>query len=111
MFTSPKIIFEAAQKSKLDITISGMPSLLSYRLNVPNWPLALTFIIISMLKRGILSNDRIYSNFSHSPKHIRKFKLAINQTFKELSKKIKDKNLKDSVPLGVKKMGFNKVYK
>ena len=26
----------------------------------------------------------------------------INQTFKELSKKIKDKNLKDSVPLGVK---------
>ncbi|WP_440647139.1 aminotransferase class III-fold pyridoxal phosphate-dependent enzyme [Candidatus Pelagibacter sp. HIMB1521] len=106
-----KIIYEAALKSKLDITISGMPSLLSYRLNVPNWPLALTYIIISMLKKGILSNDRIYSNFSHSPKHIRKFKLAINQTFKELSKKIKDKNLKDSVPLGVKKMGFDKVLK
>ena len=106
-----KILINAAKKSNLDIIISGKPSLLTYSLNVPDWPLALTFIIISMLKKGILSNDRIYSNFCHTPKAKQKFKIAINETFEELSKKINSGKLKEAVPLGIKKTGFNKVYK
>ena len=62
------ILTSAAKKSNLEIVITGRPSLLSYRLNVPNWPLALTFIIITMLKKGILSNDRIYANYCHTVK-------------------------------------------
>ena len=106
-----KILINAAKKSNLEIVISGRPSLLSYRLNVPNWPLALTFIIITMLKKGILSNDRIYANYCHTAKAKKKFKIAINETFDELSKKINNRTLKKAVPLGVKKMGFNKVFK
>jgi glutamate-1-semialdehyde aminotransferase len=106
-----KILINAAKKSNLEIVISGTPSLLSYRLNVPNWPLALTFIIITMLKKGILTNDRIYANYCHTEKAKKSFKIAINETFEELSKKINNRTLKKAVPLGVKKMGFDKVFK
>ena len=106
-----EILKNAADNSDLDITITGVPSLLSYKLNVPNWPLSLTFIISSMLKKGILSNDRIYSNFSHTSKAINKFDKALNETFYDLSKKIKKNKLEASVPFGIKKMGFNKVVK
>jgi glutamate-1-semialdehyde aminotransferase len=105
------ILINAAKKSNLDIVISGRSSLLSYSLNVPNWPLALTFIIITMLKKGILSNDRIYANYCHTAIAKKKFKIAINETFEELSKKINSGKLKEAVPLGIKKTGFNKVYK
>jgi glutamate-1-semialdehyde 2,1-aminomutase len=105
------VLINAAKRSNLEIVITGRPSLLSYRLNVPNWPLALTFIIIAMLKKGILSNDRIYANYCHTPIAIKKFEIAINKTFKELSKKIDNGKLKEAVPMGVKKMGFNKVIK
>jgi glutamate-1-semialdehyde aminotransferase len=105
------ILISAAKKSNLEIVITGRPSLLSYSLNVPNWPLALTFIIITMLKKGILSNDRIYANYCHTAKAKKKFEIAINETFKDLSKKINNRKLKEAVPLGVKKMGFNKVLK
>ena len=64
-----------------------------------------------MLKKGILSNDRIYANYCHTVKAKKKFETAINETFKDLSKKIYNKKLKEAVPLGVKKMGFNKVLK
>jgi len=106
-----EILKNAADNSDLDITITGVPSLLSYKLNVPNWPLSLTYIISSMLKKGILSNDRIYSNFSHTSKAINKFDKALNETFYDLSKKIKKNKLEASVPFGIKKMGFNKVVK
>ena len=88
-----------------------MPSLLSYRLVVPDWPLALTFITKEMLKRGFISNDRIYANFSHSPFLIKRFKIAITEVFNELSNKITTKTLLNSVPDGVKTMGFDKVRK
>ena len=106
-----EILKNAADNSGLDITITGVPSLLSYKLNVPNWPLSLTFIIASMLKKGILSNDRIYSNFCHTPKAIKKFDQALNETFYDLNKKIHNDNLQNAVPFGIKKMGFNKVLK
>jgi glutamate-1-semialdehyde aminotransferase len=105
------ILIKAAKNANLEIKITGMPSLLSYRLNVPDWPLSLTFIISSMLKKGILFNDRIYSNFSHTKNVIKKFDYALNQTFKDLNKKIAKGNLKKAVKYGVKKMGINKIVK
>jgi glutamate-1-semialdehyde 2,1-aminomutase len=106
-----KILYNASKKAKLKITISGMPSLLSYRLEVPDWPLALTFIIQEMLKRGFVTNDRIYANFSHNPLAVKKFKINITDVFNELSNQISSKTLRKSVPNGVKTMGFNKITK
>lgn len=106
-----EILEKAARKSNLDIVISGTPSLISYRLNVPDWPLSLTFIISRMLEKGILSNDRIYANFSHSKKDIKKFEHALNETFYDLNRKINKGNLGQAISYGVKKMGFNKVFK
>ena len=106
-----KILKEASKKSKLNITISGMPSLISYQLDVPDWPMALTFISKQMLKKGFIFNDRIYANLAHKPFIIKKFKNAINDVFIDLSNKISSATLKESLPEGVKTMGFNKVVK
>ena len=105
------ILINASRNAGFKIEIIGPNSLLSYKLDVQNWPLSLTFIIKSMLKKGFLFNDRVYANIAHTPIKLKKFENAVSLTFLELKKLISSNKLKRELPNGAKDMGFNKIYK
>jgi len=106
-----QILENAAAVSKLDITISGMPSLISFKLHVPDWPAALTFIIQEMLEKGFLANDRVYANLAHTEEIMKLFSESLEQVFTALAGHLKKDNLSNVLKGRVKDMGFNKTVK
>jgi glutamate-1-semialdehyde 2,1-aminomutase len=98
----------AANEAGLKIKITGMPSLLSYQLKVPDWPMALTYIIQEMLARGYLASDRVYANLAHTDNLIHGFKNSMCDVFKDLSSHVDENCLENKLLHSVKDMGFNK---
>ena len=103
------IITRAAANASFEVIINGELTLLTYRLVVPDWPAALTFIIRSMLSRNILSNDRVYANLAHDLQSLQSFERALNEVFHELRKVIQEGTLLDNIQFRVKDMGLSKV--
>jgi len=103
------ILKNSADINNLDIKIAGMPSLLTFRLDVDDWPAVLTFYIQEMLKLGFLASDRVYANMAHTPEKLNEFSKATNLVFSEISNAIQDKSLRSKLDGPVKQMGISKV--
>ena len=69
-----KIWYEAAKNSNLEVDIKGIDPLASFEIKNLNWPVALTFFIQEMLKKGIrlASNGRIHLSSAHTNEDIDK---------------------------------------
>jgi len=100
---------KAAECAGLKIIISGIPSLISFKLDVDNWPEVLTLYTQKMLDRGFLSSDRCYPNLAHTSEFVDSFLDAVFDVFSELSISIINNTVKKEIRGGVKIMGFKKV--
>lgn len=103
------ILNNSANSSNLGINIVGMPSLLTFKLGVDDWPAALTFYIQEMLKKGFLASDRVYANIAHTQDKLDEFASATQSVFSNLSVAIKNNSLRDKLDGPVKQMGISKV--
>lgn len=105
-----KLILEnSAKASNLNINIVGMPSLLTFKLDVDDWPASLTFYIQEMLKKGFLASDRVYANMAHTPEKLEKFSNATKDVFLDLHNAIHTNSLYERLDGPIKQMGISKV--
>ena len=100
---------EAARYSNLDIKISGIDPLATFKLNVKNWPACITYFIQEMLKKNILASDKCYANYMHSDKYIQKYKEASFEVFYEIAKLNKMNNLEKKLEGPVKQIDFSRL--
>ena len=86
-----------------------MPSLLTFKLDVDDWPASLTFYIQEMLKKGFLASDRVYANMAHTPEKLQKFSNATKDVFSDLYNAIHTNSLYQMLDGPIKQMGISKV--
>ena len=99
----------AAKNAGLNITISGIPQLTAFRLEVDDWPAVLTLYTQKMLERGFLASDRCYANYAHTDEYIEKFMSSVNEVFILLKNAIDHNRVNFELKGPVKLMGFDKV--
>ena len=80
-----KIWNDAAKLNNLDIEISGIDPLASFKIKSKNWPALLTYFIQEMLKYNILASDRCYANYAHDKKSLNIYKKACEKVFKNIA--------------------------
>ena len=76
---------KAASKANLNIKISEVDTIASFKLIVNDWPGTITFFIQEMLKKKFLATDRCYANLCHSEALLKKYEKACIGVFKKIS--------------------------
>ena len=76
---------KAAKLNKLDINITGLPSLASFTFNHPNNNMLNTVFTIEMLKRGILGFRQFKPSLAHTEKELQVYEQAVHEVFKLLA--------------------------
>ncbi len=105
------ILENAASSNNLDINFSGLPSLLSFKLVVPDWPAVLTYYIQEMLERGFLASDRVYANLAHTDDKLHLFSVSCADIFKNISRLVELGEIHKHLKGPVKQMGIARVQK
>ena len=80
---------EAAQKSNLNIVLSGLDSLPSFAFSYDNNDYLNTAFTIGMLERGYLGFRQFRPSFAHNEKILDEFSLAVDEVFASIEKMIK----------------------
>jgi glutamate-1-semialdehyde 2,1-aminomutase len=74
-------LLKLATKNKLNMTVSGLNSILYLSFNYPNNSEILTFFTQEMLKKGFLTGSQIFISFKHKKNIIDKYLKAANNIF------------------------------
>ena len=72
-------------KHNLNIDISGLRSLPSFKINSGNWLKYKTFITQEMLKEGILATNIIYVSIAHKNEFFEKYFYLLDKIFKDIN--------------------------
>jgi len=88
---------EAAKLNKLDINITGLPSLASFTFNHPNNNMLNTVFTIEMLKRGILGFRQFKPSLAHTEKELQVYEQAVREVFQLLASN-KDESMVEIKP-------------
>ncbi len=99
----------AAANADLPINIKGIDTLANFKLDVKNWPVALTYFIQEMLKKKILASEKCYANYKHTDKLLKKYEAACFEVFYNISRLDKSNKLKKSLEGPVKQMNFERL--
>ena len=78
----------AAKDYELDIEISGIPALSSFKLNHKDWLLYKTFITESMLEDKILAGSSFYCSIAHKDRHFDRYELSLRKAFKRIGQSV-----------------------
>ena len=103
-----KIWREAADYAGLEIDIKGIDPLATFKLNLKNWRVGLTYFTQEMLKKNFLASDRCYSNYKHDKNSIKKYKDSCFETFYEISKLERQNKLSKKLDGPPKTMDFKR---
>jgi len=74
-----------AMRHNLDIGISGLPSMIDFKLNYPNWLKYKTFITQEMLENGYLSSNAVYFCTEHNDEIIKDYLIILDQIFEKIA--------------------------
>jgi len=85
-----KIWEDAALSKKLDIKISGLPSLANFSFNYENANELNTMFTIEMLKRGFLGFRQIKSSLCHDKHILNEYKNVVEEIFELINSKSKN---------------------
>lgn len=75
---------QAADRSGLAITVSGLPPLAHFALNNNNAQAARTLFTQKMLAEGFLATNAFYANFAHSDSDVERYARCVQNVFQEL---------------------------
>ena len=104
-----KIWKSAAEFAGLNLSISGIKPLSSFKILDGDWPVVITYFNQEMLKHGILASDRCYSNICQNDKNLKKYEIACHEVFNKISKYIKNDELIKKLDGPIKQMGFKRL--
>ena len=80
-----KIWKDAAKKEKIDISVSGLPSLPNFKFNSENSDAFETIFTIEMLEKKILGFRQFKPSYAHSEKDLKIYEKAVNEIFNLIS--------------------------
>ena len=80
-----KGLLNAAKKYGVPITVSGLPALLSYEINLPQKMQFKTFITQEMLKKGFLAGTGFYACTAHTNELLIKYFEALEPIFEKIN--------------------------
>ena len=101
---------DAAKRHGLNVKISGIAPLATFKINDPDWPIIITYFIQEMLKENILASDRFYANYSHTNSDIVKYFDVLDVIFQKIStEKSKGNQIEKLLQGQVKHMGFTRL--
>lgn len=101
---------KAAASNNLNITIIGMPPLISFSFNYQQDSLAIkTLFTQEMLKRGILAATSLDVSYSFKQEHVKKYLTAVEEVFGILGQAIKQNNVLDLLKGPVAQAGFKRL--
>ena len=106
-----KIWKVAAKANNLDIEISGIDPLASFKIKCENWPATITYFIQEMLKYNILTTDKCYANYKHNNAALKIYEKACFKVFKKISNIQKNGKILEKLEGPIKEMGFNRLTK
>ncbi len=93
-----KIWKEKAEKENLKINIGGgMDPISSFSIECEYPQILKTFFIEKMLEKKFIANTLFYSMYSHTDKELKLYEHAVEETFNEISKNLKNKTLKKNI--------------
>ena len=99
----------AAKDFNLNIKISGIDPLATFKLELNNWPVGLTYFIQEMLKRNFLATDKCYANYKHTDILLKKYEKACFEIFNDISKFEKKNILRQKLKNPVKQVDFGRL--
>ncbi len=88
---------DAALRSKLDIKISGLPTLPNFSFNSNDNLCKQTAFTTLMLEKGFLAYRQFKPSFSHNKEHLERYEEAVEYVFNKLSKDEPRKFLKGQI--------------
>ncbi len=87
----------AAKKTNLNISVSGISPLSHFSFNYEDPLLIKAYFVQLMLERGILSSNLFYSMYSHDMTMIDTYSKAVEESFKLIKQGIDNKNLESLI--------------
>ncbi len=100
---------KASENAGLDLKISGIYPLSSFKIVTDDWPIVITYFIQEMLKHNILASDRCYSNTCQNERSLKIYEAACYEVFLKISKYLNQNTLKSKLEGPVKQMGFKRL--
>ena len=84
-----------SKKNNIDLEITGIPALCSFRLKNKNNIIIKTIITQEMLKKGILATNTVYVCVEHTDKIIKKYLKYLEEILIKINKCKNEKELKN----------------
>ncbi len=75
----------AAERARLPVTVSGIPALSHFSINLANAQAVRTLFTQMMLDRGFLATNAFYAMFAHSTAQVEQYLAAVQEVFRELA--------------------------
>jgi glutamate-1-semialdehyde 2,1-aminomutase len=75
----------AASGAGLPITVSGLPALSHFTINLENAQAVRTLFTQMMLERGFLATNAFYAMYAHTEQHVEKYLTAVGEVFQQLA--------------------------
>ncbi len=75
----------AAERAGLPVTVSGMPALSHFSINLANAQAVRTLFTQMMLDRGFLATNAFYAMYAHSTVQVEQYLAAVQEVFRELA--------------------------
>ena len=99
-------LLEIGEKTKVNITVNGIPALTFFAFNYDDGKYIKTLFIQKMLERNIIAKNALYLSYAHTQEDIDYYLENIKDIFGELSELIRNKEVKSSLKSDVVHCGF-----
>ena len=97
---------EAAQRSGLALTITGIPPLAHFSFDYPNGLAMRTLFTQMMLEKGILATGAFYASYAHQDTHITSYSTAVDESFAAIASAVEKNEVETLLKGPVAHAGF-----
>lgn len=97
---------EAAQRSGLALTITGIPPLAHFSFDYPNGLAMRTLFTQMMLEKGILATGAFYASYAHQDTHITSYSAAVDESFAAIASAVEKNEVETLLKGPVAHAGF-----
>jgi glutamate-1-semialdehyde 2,1-aminomutase len=100
---------KAADSQGLSIAVSGIPALGHFVFQYDNGQAIKTLFVQKMLEKGFLATNALYVMFAHKDEHIQTYLEAVEESFAEIAKTLKEGLVEKSLKGPVAHTGFRRL--
>ena len=104
-----KLWFDTAKKNNIDIKISGIESIPSFKFNYKNHLIYKTLLSQEMLRHNIIATNTVFVSVLHERIFKSKYPDILNNVFEKVKKIEKNKNIKVYLKSKVCESGFKRL--